>query len=133
MEDGMAQGERVLTAEWLRLSDDELIHRIESLGQGHGLDAVLLDVVGSQRHFFVRQVAAKKIEDSKLMHEHWDDRHIGQILVRGLSRAEDVVYLEKLRRESRHHDVRNAAATQLRSIEFGRRASGAAPPPRSAG
>ncbi len=107
---------RTVAAEWLALGDDELIHRIESLGAGHGMDPVLMDVVGSQRHFFVRQVAAKKIEDSKLLHEHWDDRTIGQILVRGLSRAEDVAYLERLSRESRYSDVRSAASAQLKSL-----------------
>lgn len=122
----MTHEQRALTADWLKLSDDELIHHIESLEKGHHLDGLLMDIVGSQRHFFVRQVAAKRIEDSKLLHEHWDDRHIGQILVRGLSRAEDVAYLEKLRQESRHLDVRSAADTQLRTIEHGRRTSSAA-------
>jgi hypothetical protein len=113
----------VLTVDWLKLTDDDLIHRIESLEKGHRLDGLLMDIVGSERHFFVRQVAAKRIEDPKLLHEHWDDRHIGQILVRGLSRAEDVAYLEKLRRESRHLDVRSAADSQLRVIEHNRRTS----------
>jgi hypothetical protein len=123
----MGQQDAGTTAsEWLGLSDEELIHRIEGLGKGHGLDSVLMDVAGSQRHFFVRQVAAKKIEDTKLLHEHWDDSTIGQILVRGLSRADDVVYLEKLSRESRYGDVRSAASAQLRSLGETRRTPGAA-------
>jgi hypothetical protein len=108
-------------ADWLALSDDELIHRIEGLGEQHGRDALLLEILASKRHFFVRQVAAKKIEDPKLLHEHWDDRHIGQILVRGLSRAEDVAYLERLVTESRYLDVRKAAEAQLKHIAEGRR------------
>lgn len=112
----MGQEAKGVTADWLTLSDEELIHRIEGLGKGHGVDPLLMDVVGSQRHFFVRQVAARKVEDSKLLHEHWDDRTIGQILVRGLSRADDVAYLEKLSRESRYGDVRSVASAELKTI-----------------
>ena len=110
----MAQKDRTTSGEWLSLSDEDLIHRIEELEAGHGLDAALMDVVASDRHFFVRQVAAKKIEDHKLLHEHWADRDIGQILVRGVSRADDVAYLERLARQTRFADVRKAAEAQLR-------------------
>jgi hypothetical protein len=103
-------------AEWLAMSDDELIHRIETLGKKHGQDEVLLEIIGSNRHFFVRQIAAKKIEASKLLHEHWDDRHIGQILVRGLSRLDDLAYLEDLQRNSRFLDVRKSADAQIKII-----------------
>jgi hypothetical protein len=113
-----------LGGDWRNLSDEELVHRIEGLGKGHGADSTLMDIVGSRRHFFVRQAAARRIEDSKLLHEHWDDRHIGQILVRGLSRAEDIAYLEKLKQESRYSDVRAAAEEQLRLIEGLPKASG---------
>jgi hypothetical protein len=106
-----------LGGDWRNLSDEELVHRIEGLGKGHGADNALIDIVGSRRHFFVRQAAARRIEDSKLLHEHWDDSHIGQILVRGLSRAEDVAYLERLKQESRYTDVRAVAEGQLRLIE----------------
>ena len=124
--DAMGQEVKAAIGEWLALSDEELIHRIEGLGKGHGIDPLLMDVVGSQRHFFVRQVAARKIEDSKLLHEHWDDRTIGQILVRGLSRADDVAYLERLSRESRYGDVRSVASAELRTIGETRGAVGAA-------
>jgi hypothetical protein len=117
----MGQQVRTEAADWLALSDDELIHRVECLPKNHGKDHVLIEVVGSPRHFFIRQVAAKRIEDPKLLHEHWDDRHIGQIMVRGLSRSEDVAYLEKLRGESRYLDVRKAAEAQLSIIEEGRK------------
>jgi hypothetical protein len=110
----MAREARVGAAEWLGLTDDELIHRIEGLVQGHGMDAVLMDVVASERHFFVRQVAAKKIDDHRLVHEHWEDSDIGQILVRGVSRADDVAYLEKLAKQTRFPDVRRVAEAQLK-------------------
>jgi hypothetical protein len=102
--------------EWLQMDDDELIHRIETLENDHTLDDVLLDIVGSERHFFVRQSAAKKIRDPKLLHEHWDDRHIGQILVRGVSRMDDLAYLESLLQRSRYPDVREATQAQIQSI-----------------
>jgi hypothetical protein len=110
----MASKDQTGLGEWLGLSDEDLIHRIEELEEGHGLDAQLMAVVGSERHFFVRQVAAKKIEDHKLLHEHWADRDIGQILVRGVSRAEDVAYLERLAKQTRFADVRKAAEAQLK-------------------
>jgi len=101
---------------WLALSDDELLFRIEALAPGHAMDGALLDVVRSQRHFFIRQEAAKKIADHDLLRGHSGDRHIGQILVRGLDRREDVTYLERLMSESRHLEVRKAAEAQLRKI-----------------
>jgi len=110
----MARKDQTVSGEWLSLSDEDLIHRVAELGAGHGLDATLMDVVASDRHFFVRQVAAKKIEDHKLLHEHWADRDVGQILVRGVSRAEDVAYLERLAKQTRFADVRQAAEAQLK-------------------
>ena len=44
------------------------------------------------------------------------DRYIGQILVRRMGRDTDVEYLERLVRESRHLDVRNAARAQLKLL-----------------
>jgi hypothetical protein len=110
----MASKDQTVEGEWLGLSDEDLIHRIEGLEKGHGLDAQLMAVIGSDRHFFVRQVAAKRIEDHKLLHEHWADRDIGQILVRGVSRAEDVAYLERLAKQTRFADVRKVAEAQLK-------------------
>ena len=78
-------------AGWLALSDDDLLFRIEALGPEHDADALLMEVVRS-------------------------DRHIGQILVRVMNRAEDLVYLERLVVESRHMEVRKAAEAQLRSV-----------------
>ncbi len=105
---------------WLALNDDELLFRIEGLGQEHDQDRTLLEVVRSDRHFFIRQEAAKKIRNHNLLKEHSGDRHIGQILVRGMTRDEDVAYLQKLSAETRHLEVRKAADAQLRIIE-GRR------------
>ena len=101
---------------WLALSDDELLFRIEALPEVHDHDRQLLEVVTSNRHFFVRQEAAKKIRDREPLKEHSGDRHIGQILVRGLNRSEDAAYLHKLMAESRHLEVRKAAEAQLKVI-----------------
>jgi hypothetical protein len=106
---------------WLALSDDELLFRIEALPAGHEEDDLLLEVVRSPRHFFVRQEAAKKIGNPDQLKAHSTDRHIGQILVRNMTRDEDVAYLENLVRDSRHIEVRKAAEAQLRLIEKARR------------
>jgi hypothetical protein len=101
---------------WLSLTDDELLYRIEALSAHHDQDPALVEVVRSTRHFFVRQEAAKKVRDSELLKDHSHDRHIGQILVRAMTRREDVAYLEKLIQESRHVEVKKAAEAQLRAI-----------------
>lgn len=103
-------------AGWLALDDDELLFRVEALPRDHGEDLTLLEVVRSTRHFFIRQEAAKKIRDPHLLKEHSEDRHIGQILVRGMTRTEDAVYLERLLQESRHIEVKKAAEAQLRLL-----------------
>jgi hypothetical protein len=101
---------------WLALGDDELLFRIESLPVGHARDDELLTVVRSNRHFFVRQEAAKRIADPERLKDFVGDRHIGQILARRMRREADVAYLEQLARESRHLEVRNAAQAQLREL-----------------
>lgn len=101
---------------WLSLSDDELIYRIEALPDDHERDDALFDVLRSDRHFFVRQEAAKRIRDRERLKQHSGDRHIGQILVRGMTRIEDVAYLERVIRETRHLEVRNAAEAQLKQL-----------------
>jgi hypothetical protein len=101
---------------WLGKSDDDLLFEIESLPAGHAADAALLEVVQSSRHFFIRQEAAKKVRNHDRLKEHSSDRHIGQILVRGLNRTDDVAYLERLLSESRHIEVKKAAEAQLRAI-----------------
>jgi hypothetical protein len=106
---------------WLALSDDELLFRIEALPSDHDQDDVLLEVVRSLRHFFVRQEAAKKIGNPDRLKSHSSDRHIGQILVRNMTRDEDVAYLENLVRDSRHIEVRKAAEAQLLLIAKERR------------
>ena len=67
----------------------------------------------SNRHFFIRQEAAKRIREAERLKAFAGDRHIGQILARQMRRDTDVDYLERLLRESRHLEVRNAAAAQL--------------------
>lgn len=101
---------------WLGKSDDDLLFEIERLPAGHDADADLLEVVQSPRHFFIRQEAAKKVRNQDRLKEHSGDRHIGQILVRGLNRTDDVAYLERLLVESRHLEVKTAAEAQLRAI-----------------
>jgi hypothetical protein len=101
---------------WLSLPDDDLLYQISSLPTEHTADDDLMKIVCSNRHFFVRMEAAKRVRDPSRLQEHWDDRHVGQILVRGLTRGEDVEYLRNLMTHSRHHDVRNAAKVQLELI-----------------
>ena len=119
-------------AGWLGLSDDDLLFEIERLAPGHAEDDALLAVVRSARHFFIRQEAAKRVHDRERLKAHAADRHIGQILVRALTRDDDVAYLERLVAESRHLEVRKAAEMQLEKIgaaarqaRDGRKASGA--------
>jgi hypothetical protein len=98
---------------WLALSDDDLLFRIQQLSANHGEDDRLMEVVRSARHFFVRQEAAKRIRDGERLKDHSGDRHIGQILVRAMTRREDAAYLESLVRDSRHVEVKKAAEAQL--------------------
>ena len=103
-------------AGWLALDDDQLLFRIESLTVDHRSDHDLLDVVRSSRHFFVRQEAAKRVHDREPLKAFAGDRHIAQVLVRKMTRAEDAGYLEAVLRESWHLEVRKAAAAQLRLL-----------------
>jgi hypothetical protein len=104
------------TDDWLTLSDDDLLARVESLPDQHDADRHLMAVVCSARHFFVRQEAAKRILSGELLKEHAHDRHIGQILVRAMNRHDDLAYLERLVRETRHLEVRKAAEVQLERL-----------------
>ena len=70
-------------------------------------------MVESDRHFFIRQEAAKRVSDRNRLFAFEDDRHVGQILVRHLTRREDVTYLERLSSRSKHVEVRSAAQVQL--------------------
>jgi hypothetical protein len=97
----------------LALDDEELLHRIESLPDDHTQDDALVLVVRSDRHFFLRQAAAKRLRDTRLLLDHANDRHVGQILARRMSRTEDIAYLEQLVERSQHLDVRKAARAQL--------------------
>jgi hypothetical protein len=105
---------------WLALSDDDLLFEIARLPADHAADSDLLEVVRSARHFFIRQEAAKRVRDHDRLKEYSSDRHIGQILVRGLNRSDDVSYLERLLVDSRHIEVKKAAEAQLRVIATAR-------------
>ncbi len=98
---------------WLVLDDDALLHRIETHDPAEGEDDRLIEVVESDRHFFIRQEAAKRVADRNRLFDFEDDRHVGQILVRHLTRREDVTYLERLSTRSKHVEVRSAAQVQL--------------------
>jgi hypothetical protein len=113
---GWRRGPSGASGSWLALDDDDLLFRIEALPEGHVEDQKLLEVVRSDRHFFVRQEAAKKLTDPHSLKAHAEDRHIAQILVRGLNRQEDLDYLQGLVSESRHLEVRKAAEAQLRFL-----------------
>lgn len=103
-------------ASWLALDDDELLHTIETLGSQDDHDERLAEVVASDRHFFIRQEAAKRMRDRTRLFAFEDDRHIGQILVRHLTRREDLTYLERLAIRCRHAEVRSAAQVQLARV-----------------
>jgi hypothetical protein len=105
--------EEALPESWLKLDDDELLHRIETFDARENEDDRLLEVVESHRHFFLRQEAAKRVKDRSRLFAFEDDRHVGQILVRHLTRREDVTYLERLSARSQHVEVRSAAQVQL--------------------
>ena len=109
---------------WLALSDDELLFQIQSLPADHEEDEELLRVVRSSRHFFLRQEAAKRMRDPSRLKAFEGDRHIGQILARHMERDADVDYLERLAKESRHIDVRNAARAQLQLLLQAKRERG---------
>ena len=108
--------DEALPESWLGLSDDELLHRVESLGPEENADARLIEIVESERHFFLRQEAAKRIRDRELLFPYENDRHVGQILVRYLTRREDVTYLERLVARSHYVEVRAAAQVQLAQL-----------------
>jgi hypothetical protein len=101
---------------WLALDDDEVLQRIETLDPAIDADAQLLEVVHSARHFFIRQEAAKRVRDRRKLFAFENDRHVGQILVRHLTRREDLTYLEKLASGSHHAEVRTAAQVQLAQL-----------------
>jgi hypothetical protein len=101
---------------WLALDDDDLLSKIETLPEQHDEDEELIAVIRSDRHFFVRQEAAKRLADHERLKEYRDDRHIGQILARRLRRHEDVTYLEELLGSCRHLEVRRAAKAQLEEL-----------------
>ena len=101
---------------WLGLDDDGLLHRIQTLDKGTDEDDRLVEVVTSHRHFFIRQEAAKRVKERRRLYAFEDDRHVGQILVRHLSRREDLTYLERISMLSRHVEVRQAAQVQLARV-----------------
>jgi len=108
--------DEVAPESWLGLPDDELLHRVETLAPEENADGRLMEIVQSRRHFFIRQEAAKRVRDRSLLFPFENDRHVGQILVRSLTRREDVTYLERLVARSHHVEVRAAAQVQLAQL-----------------
>ncbi len=96
------------------MSDDDLLQWLEE--NPNHRDDELLEIVSSQRHFYVRQMAALQLNDPEALKRFADDRHVGQILARRLARDEDIAYLEDLVQRSRHIEVRSAAQAQLRAL-----------------
>lgn len=111
---------------WQCFDDDTLLAWLHALPAGHGRDEQLLEIVSSERHFYVRQSAALRIQDPERLKPFAADRHVGQILARRLSRVEDATYLATLVSESRHLEVRRAAQSQL--ADLAGRLAAAAPP-----
>ena len=107
----------VPASSWQCFDDDTLLAWLQSLPADHGRDDQLLEIVRSGRHFYVRQSAAMHIQDPERLKPFATDRHVGQILVRRLSRAEDVDYLSALVRDTRHLEVRRAAQAQLADLQ----------------
>jgi hypothetical protein len=105
--------------DWRGLDDDELLFRVAALAGDHDRDDDLMQIVESDRHFFIRQEAAKRIQNPERLKKHAGDRHIGQILARVMTRDEDEAYLRKLVEETRHLEVRKAAEAQLRRMGAG--------------
>jgi hypothetical protein len=101
---------------WQSFDDDALLAWLQSLPSDHGMDRQLLEILSSDRHFYLRQTAAMSIRDPERLKEFAGDRHIGQILARRLSRTEDIGYLSALVQASRHLEVRRAAQAQLSSL-----------------
>jgi hypothetical protein len=101
---------------WQCFDDDTLLAWLQSLPADHGMDGRLLEILSSDRHFYLRQAAAMSIRDPERLKEFAGDRHVGQILARRLSRAEDITYLSGLVQASRHLEVRRAAQAQLSSL-----------------
>jgi hypothetical protein len=118
---------------WLTLGDDELLHRIETFDARENLDDRLLEVVASNRHFFIRQEVAKRVRDRGCFFVFEDDRYVGQILVRHFTRREDVTYFERLSNASHHVEVRASAQVQLarlwRRLDAPTPAAATPPPP----
>jgi hypothetical protein len=101
---------------WQSFDDDALLAWLQSLPADHTMDRQLLEILGSDRHFYLRQTAAMSMRDPERLKEFAGDRHIGQILARRLSRTEDIGYLSALIQASRHLEVRRAAQAQLSSL-----------------
>lgn len=109
---------------WRILDDDDLLEGIQALPPDHEFDRVLMEIVRSDRHLFLRQEAARRLRDEQRLQEIRVDRRVGPILSRHLRRTSDREFLERLASGSRHPGVREAAASRL--LTFG---PGASPAP----
>lgn len=108
---------RVPSHSWECYDDDTLLAWLQALPEHHGHDDQLLDIVRSDRHFYVRQNAARRMREPERLAAFAADRHVGQILSRQLRRAEDLAYLSALAGSSRNPEVRHAAQAQLEDLE----------------
>ena len=101
---------------WQGCDDSTLLAWLHSLPEDHDRDAEILEIVGSQRHLYVRQAAALAVSNPDHLLAYLRNREVGPVLTRRLSRVEDLAYLADLVQSSRHSEVRRLACTQLQEL-----------------
>lgn len=116
MERRNATGSVARQDSWNGLDDSSLLGWLHSLPANHDRDADLLEIVGSRRHLYVRQVAAVAVCNPDHLLAFLRNRELGPVLTRQLSRVEDVAYLADLVQSSRHPEVRRVAKLQLQEL-----------------
>lgn len=98
---------------WQGCDDSTLLAWLHSLPAHHDRDAEILEIVGSQRHLYVRQAAAVAVSNPDHLLAFLRNRDMEPLLSRRLSRVEDLAYLADLAQSSRHPEVRRQAGAQL--------------------
>lgn len=99
-----------------RGDDCTLLGWLHALPRDHGCDEVLLEIVASDRHLYVRQAAALAMSDSERLVKYLRHHQMLPILTRKLSRVEDLAYLADLVQTSRNPQVRQRAQSQLQEL-----------------
>jgi hypothetical protein len=101
---------------WRAHDDGALLAWLHSLPAQHDRDEVVLEIVGSRRHIYVRQVAAAAISNPARLRGFMSSRDIGPLLTRPLSRVEDLAYLADLAQSCRYPEVRRLARNHLEEL-----------------